>query len=70
MNSLASNPSAASMMAHQMIDERVRHAQDRAQARAARQDRRTVRRSRRLSASPPRFQFDLPLWAFRYGRTG
>lgn len=70
MNSFASNPSAASMMARQMIDERVRHAQDRAEARAIRQEKRSARRSRRLSASPPRFQFDRPLWAFRYGRTG
>lgn len=70
MNSFASNPSAASMMAHQIIDERVRDAQDRAQARAVRQEERHVRRRRRLTASPPRYQFDLPFWVFRYGRTG
>ena len=70
MNSFASNPSAASMMARQLIDERVRDAQDRAQARAVCHEKRHARRQRRLSASPPRYQFDLPFWVFRYGRAG
>jgi hypothetical protein len=65
MSSLTSNPTAALMMADRMIAERVRDAHDRARGDAVRADRRAARRSRRLTAAPPKHQFDLPWWVFR-----
>jgi hypothetical protein len=66
MNSITSNPSAAMMMAHQMIDERVRSARERAKGDAVRAQQRAARRSRRLTAAPPKYQSHLPWWVFRF----
>jgi hypothetical protein len=68
MNSITSNPSAAMTMAQQMIDERVRSAQQRAQGNAVRAQQRAARRARRLTAAPPKYQHALPWWAFRFVR--
>jgi hypothetical protein len=68
MNTITTNPSAAMTMAQQMIDERVHAAQQRAQVKALRAQQRSARRTRRLTAAPPRYQFDLPWWAFRFAR--
>jgi hypothetical protein len=63
MNILTSNPTAASQMARQLIDERVRDAEQRRFARAARsrpQDQDTPQPPRRIAA--------LPWWTFRVAR--
>jgi hypothetical protein len=44
MNTLTSNPNVAQMMARHAICDRLRAAEQRAQARAARAERRTARR--------------------------
>ena len=69
MNTFTSNPNAALQVAQYTIDDRVRQAEQRAQAREFRAERRAAKRwareSRRLTAKPQN-QYQLPWWAFRY----
>lgn len=64
MNILTSNPTAALMMADRVIAERVQAAETRARGRATRTDLRSARWARRLTATPPTYQHDLPWWVF------
>ena len=52
MNSFVNNPTAADMVARQMIRERVQDAEHRAQVRAIRAERRASRRAVRLTSRP------------------
>jgi hypothetical protein len=64
MNILTSNPTAAQQVARQTIDDRVRDAEQRRLARAARAERRTVYNPQgRPSPTPP-----LPWWSMRFLR--
>ena len=67
MNTFVASPNLAQTIARQTIDERVAQAEYRAQARAARSERRAVRERTRLSARPTQ-QYQLPWWAFRFVR--
>ena len=60
MNIMTSNPAFAQQMARQMIDERVRDAEQRRVARAARNRHEQTRTPR-----PPNSLASLPWWSFR-----
>jgi hypothetical protein len=69
MNTFTTNTSGALQVANYTINDRVRQAEQRAEARAFRAEQRAAKRwareARRLSAKPEN-QFQLPWWAFRY----
>ena len=65
MNTMISNPTAAQQFARQVIDERVRDAEQRRFARAARAERRTVHNPHAPKPSTP----PLPWWSLRFLRT-
>ena len=62
MNSLASNVTAADMMAHLMISERVTAAESRAEVRAIR----AARRASGTRRTAPRAARAVPVWRFRF----
>jgi hypothetical protein len=66
MNTFASNPTAAQMMARQTIQDRVQDAEQRAQARAVRQARRAAHRQAQVPGLNPTPTRDLPWWAMRF----
>lgn len=63
MNILTSNPSAGQQVARQLIDERVRDAEQRRVARAARAERRADQKPQGPSTPTP-----FPWWSFRFLR--
>jgi hypothetical protein len=65
MNTMISNPTAAQQFARQVIDERVRDAEQRRFARAARAERRTEHNPRGPKVSLP----PVPWWSLRFLRT-
>jgi hypothetical protein len=64
MNTITTNPSAASTIAHHAIAERVRDAEQRRIARTARDERRAAART----APQTPGAHDLPWWAFSFLR--
>ena len=66
MNSLTSNPAAAGTIARQLIQERVRDAERRAQVRTLRADRRAAREAYQPRPVVPPATHDLPWWTFRF----
>jgi hypothetical protein len=64
MNTFTNNPSAASFVARQLIQERVRDAERRAQVRAVRAARRAARQAHQSRPLPS--THDLSRWAFRF----
>lgn len=70
MNTFTTNPSAAGAVARQLIQDRVRDAERRAQVRAVRLARRAERHAAspytpRPATTPPQTR-DLPWWAVRF----
>jgi hypothetical protein len=65
MNTMISNPTAAQQFARQVIDERVRDAEQRRFARAARAERRTEHNPHGPKVSMP----PVPWWSLRFLRT-
>jgi hypothetical protein len=66
MNSNTCNPTAAGMMAHQTIQDRVQDAERRAQVHMVRAERRTARREARASGATPPANHRLQWRAFRF----
>jgi hypothetical protein len=64
MNTMTSNPIFAQQFARQVIDERVRDAEQRRFARSARAERRTEQSPRPATTTAP----DLPWWSMRFLR--
>ena len=65
MNTFASNPTAASTYARQMVDERVRDAEQRRAARAVRHERRAAARTARGARQRPATKHQ-PWWSIRF----
>jgi len=68
MNMLTHNPDFALMIARRTIDDRIRDAQQRSQAHAARVERRAARRMSRTAVATPEPHTSFPLAAFRFLR--
>ncbi len=66
MNTFVNNPTAASFVARQLIQERVQDAEHRAQVRAVRAARRAARQAHQPHPVVPPASHDLPWWAFRF----
>jgi hypothetical protein len=66
MNSFTANPTAASSVAHQLIQERVQDAEHRRQVRAVRAARRAARQAHQSHPVAPPTTHDLPWWTFRF----
>jgi hypothetical protein len=64
MNTFTADPTAARAVARQIIDERVRDAEERRIARAVRAERRSAARAFRQTPDPR----PLPWWTFRFLR--